>query len=125
MTAAEIYSITPNHFCWRVLPNGNHVKLGNYVKLGNHVTLGDNVMLGNGVTLDRSPLQIIGPRFTLYPFRPGYLGIGCTILSFNDWAERGASIAAENGQAEYLAEYTEYARIIMAWMKIHMPQPTE
>jgi hypothetical protein len=51
MTTQELYSIRPNEYGWRRLPNGNCVKLGNDVKLGNCVTLGNDVKLGNCVKL--------------------------------------------------------------------------
>jgi acyl-[acyl carrier protein]--UDP-N-acetylglucosamine O-acyltransferase len=51
MTTQEIYAIKPDENGWRVLPNGNYVKLGNYVTLGDGVTLGNDVKLGNCVKL--------------------------------------------------------------------------
>ena len=51
MKVEEIYAITPDKNGWRVLPNGDRVKLGDWVKLGNDVTLSDGVTLGNEVKL--------------------------------------------------------------------------
>jgi len=47
----DLYAITPDKDGWRVLPNGNWVKLGNEVKIGNGVKIGDSVELDDRVEL--------------------------------------------------------------------------
>ncbi len=51
MTVEELYALPVNGDGWRVLANGNWVKLGDGVTLGDEVTLGNRVTLGDEVTL--------------------------------------------------------------------------
>ena len=104
MTIEEIYAIPLNGAGWRVLPNGNWVKLGNGVKLGNEVKLGDEV------TLTKTPLAVQGSRHLATHAQPGILQIGCLVLPLAEWQARYAEIGKENGYPE--EEIAEYARII-------------
>lgn len=51
MTAAEIYAIKPDKNGWRLLPNGNKVKIGDSVRLGNYVSIGKSAEIGNYVSI--------------------------------------------------------------------------
>lgn len=126
MNASEIYAIDPERYGWRVLPNGNYVKLGDRVKLGNNVTLGEDVTLGDNVKLGDhvaclvTPPQILGRRFVCYPISPGVIGIGCTGKSLAEWEVDGATLANKhNIPCDEVAEYEQYVRIIAEWMDSH------
>jgi len=57
----------------------------------------------------RSPLFIVGSRFSLTNAKPGYLQIGCQCLTFSDWRKLGPRLAEENDfTPEEIAEYAAY-----------------
>jgi len=57
----------------------------------------------------RSPLFIIGSRFSLTNAKPGYIQIGCECHTFSEWRTLGPELARRNNLTpEEIAEYTAY-----------------
>jgi acyl-[acyl carrier protein]--UDP-N-acetylglucosamine O-acyltransferase len=110
---------------------GSHAKIGQYSHIGDRVVIGDQAEIGSivkilnraeigaNVKLHRTPLQIQGPEYLLYPHSPGFLGIGCTIHSFEEWEKLGEQIA-EDEDVKY-ADYRPLVEIMIRWMKENMP----
>lgn len=104
---------------------GMNARLSDYVEvlkgavLGTCVQLCTGMIVGENVTFDRTPLQIQGPEYLVYPSAPGLLGIGCTIMAFKSWEVLYKKLAKEHDLN--FEEYEPYARLVKAWMEENLP----
>ena len=102
---------------------GNDVQIGSYTSIleeaviSESVTIAAEVRIGPHVHVVGSPLQIVGPKYTVYPYTPGIIGIGCQIGSIAQWEEHFESWAEEYyvPDADVLL-YRCYVELIHDWM---------
>jgi len=92
---------------------GNAWVYGNAQVYGNARVYGNAWVYGNaqvsGGKWMRSPLFIIGSRFSLTNAKPGYIQIGCECHTFSEWRTLGPELARRNNLTpEEIAEYTAY-----------------
>ena len=113
MTIEEIYAIASNAEGWRVLPNGNGVKLG------------DGVKLGNWVTYKKTPLQIQCHPYIVYPHSPRRIGVGCVMHDIDYWLrEQDPAELAEHPECQPWSTYRAAIALVAAHMgHDHGPKP--
>ena len=66
----------------------------------------------SGDAWKKSPLFIVGSRFSLTNAKKGHIQIGCHCFTFADWKAKGPQLAKEhNFTKEEIEEYTAYIEL--------------
>ena len=127
LNTEEIYAILVNEHGWRILPDGNWVKLGDGVKLGNGVKLGDGVKLGNDVTLgdvvkyETTPCQVQCHPYIVYPHSFQSIGVGCITHELEYWLQTPAELA-NHPECLPWEPYTRAIALVQQWIEENRPR---
>ena len=129
MQIEEIYAITPDADGWRILREGNHVRLGSdvklstavtlgdWVKLGDGVTLGDGVRLGDGVSYESTPTQVQCHPYIVYPYSLSRIGVGCVVHDLEYWRRGEPAELANHPECRPWDRYMAAIELVAAWIE--------
>ena len=111
--------ITENAIVWSGRVSGDARVSGNAQVYGNARVYGDARVSGDarvyGDAWEKSPLFIIGSRFSLTNAKKGHIQIGCQCKTFDWWLKNGKRLAKECGFTEAeVKEYTAYVKLFKA-----------
>jgi len=96
---------------------GNAIVYGNARVYGNAIVYGDahvsgNARVGNNAKFEKSPLYIVGTKYSAYQFDNEKLGIGCEIHTVDVWERHGAELGRRDGFTdEQIEEYFDYVHL--------------